>query len=110
MIREEEQFLFWSLSGVLAVLLVLIVLVLRRTQAEVGLSGGPAMRDKRPMGQFVGWVRFGWKKWRPVVDHDNELQCRHMLDYFFTEDVDGEKIVLPREELPRGCSTSTRRS
>jgi hypothetical protein len=46
------------------------------------------------IGEYVGWIRHGWTKWEPI----RRLWGRLLAIEF--HDVDGERLVLPRDESP----------
>lgn len=49
---------------------------------------------------FVGWIRTHWQHWEPIVRGDDVLDVWDRLRNFVSTDIDGERLVLPRNERP----------
>lgn len=53
-----------------------------------------------PEVAYIGWIRYGWCQWRPEVSSLDYHHCWFLLTHVFTENIDGERLVLPAGEFP----------
>lgn len=86
--------------GLLALFLVFLWMMVERMMAI-------EEEERRSLGDYIGWVRTGWKKWVPVVQGPDELTCRQRLEEWWDDnllegrlDEDAEKVVLAAGVLP----------
>jgi hypothetical protein len=52
------------------------------------------------LGEYVGWVRHSWTWWEPIITGDDPERLWGRLLAIELHDVDGERLVLPRNEKP----------